>query len=676
MCGIVAILDRTGDRSPGKHALKRMLELMQHRGPDQEGAYHKGSVALGARRLKVIDLEGSRQPATNEDGSIHVVFNGEIYNYRQLRQELTARGHRLTEKGDTEVLVHLYEQHGLDMLKHLNGMFAFALWDERRKELFLARDRIGIKPLYYYLDDELFIASSSLQAMLLCLDIPLEIDPNALAQYLMFEYNLAPLTIINRIRKLAPGHYLRVGGDSMDSGCYWQPELSEEVGFLGMKEAAMRLTDLLASSLEMQSISDAPLGILLSGGLDSGSLLAMLHRIGCRGIQAFTIGFKDQQFDESSNAKAVAERFEAKLHLEYLTEKNLLELVPAAMDCLEEPLADASIIPTYLVCKTARQLMTAALAGDGGDELFAGYRTHRAHLIARMLEGRDLFFSLVSRLVQHKSDKSQEFSLVFKLRKFLKGMRYPPSLRNQAWWGAYDLEELAEALLPQVAVTLDAWSWLAPSCFYTSLSPHSSPPSSGGRKRMGCLKPQASFPFIPLKFGGDKEVGIHRASSLNHILWQDLRCYLANDLLPKVDMMSMANSLEVRVPYLDHRIVEFMFSLPSSYKLRLLGRSKRILRHAMRDRLPKSVLKGGKRGFDVPLGRWLRGKLFDFAQDWLFGSNLISSEFINPSFVRRIIDEHNKGIRNNRQLIWTLIVLNYWHERILTIREKGVRLWE
>ncbi|MDD8014091.1 MAG: asparagine synthase (glutamine-hydrolyzing) [Acidobacteriota bacterium] len=627
MCGICGLYSSGRILPEDERLVRGMCGVMTHRGPDDEGFYADETAALGMRRLKIIDLVTGHQPIFNEDRSVVTVLNGEIYNFQELREELAGKGHVFRTRSDTEVIVHLYEEKGEDFVHSLNGMFAIALWDIRGRKMILARDRLGVKPLHYlFLNDKILFASEI--KSLLESRCPREIDTTALSQFFTFEYVPAPRTIFKGVQKLLPGRMMVIANGRSRIVPYWNvrytadrsPRRNED-------ELAAELHDRLEQSVRKRLISDVPLGVFLSGGIDSSSVTALMSRAASSPIKTFSIGFKEKSFDELRFGRAVAEAFKTE-HTEFVVESSRVkELVPILMKYLDEPLADASIIPTYIISKLAREHVTVALAGDGGDELFGGYDTYKAFRLARLYRKfpRLVRDGVVKKIVQGLPASKKRLSFEFKAKKFISGIDFPPEIANTIWWGAYAPSQKENLLSPGLASTL------------------------------------SGDPFEPIRH----HLNIYSPEDmLDRICYLDLKLYLQDDLLVKVDRMSMANSLEIRVPFLDYTFVDFATSIPNSLKLKGFT-TKYILKKAMAKDLPADILRRKKIGFDIPLGVWIQNELRDFAADVLSPAALRKHGFFNEAFVQRILAEHLSGAHNHRQLLWPLIIFQFWYHEYI-----------
>ena len=630
MCGITgwATLDPRASQPEGaRELLHSMCERMIHRGPDSEGLMVSGGIALGMRRLAIIDLLTGEQPAFNEDKSVAVILNGEIYNYRELRRDLEKRGHSFRSMSDTEVLPHLYEEYGEEMVQHLNGMFALALWDSRHRSLFLARDRFGEKPLYWGVFDDVLLFASEPKVLLAHPSVKSSLNLQALRQYLSFDYVPAPLSIYEGINKLPAAHTLTLRDGKVESRRYWSLSYQTSQPVPSEADAAEHLRELLADSVRMRLVSDVPLGILLSGGVDSSTIAALAVRASSETVKTFSISFAEASFDESSYARAVAKFLGTDHHEERLSANLAANLVGEIGSWMDEPFSDASLVPTYLLSRFTRRHVTVALGGDGGDELFAGYPMYSGHRLAEIYLRIPGFARkhLIEPLVRRLPVKTKNLSFDHKATKFVAGAKYDPVARHHIWFGSFAPNEQEELLTADVMRQTDGDIYrdarlLWEQCDSTDL--------------------------------------VERMQSL------DTQLYLAEDILTKVDRASMAVSLEVRAPFLDPRVAEFAASLPAHYKLR--GRkTKYILKHSMEDLLPRFVTRRGKKGFGVPVAEWLKGLLRPLARDLLSPERVRRAGVFNPEYVTRLLDEHERGVANHRKLLWTLLMFELWHESFI-----------
>jgi asparagine synthase (glutamine-hydrolysing) len=628
MCGICGVAG--GDPSEGRELVDRMCTAMFHRGPDEGGSEHLDGVTIGMRRLSIIDLSGGQQPMRNEDSSIWVVQNGEIYNHLELRKKLADAGHAFATQSDTEVLIHGYEEWGEEMVARLNGMFAFAVFDRRRGRLLLARDRMGIKPLHYAIDGRRLVFASELKAMLCDPGLRREIDPVALDEYLALEFVPSPRSIVRGISKLPPAHTLEW---SMDSGVhrlhrYWSPTLGENGnGAHGpsLDERCEELRAVLRESVRKELISDVPLGVFLSGGIDSSAVTAMMSQLG-GDVKSFSVGFAERSFDESQYARQVAAHLGTDHHELTLEPSMLLDLIPKLPTLLDEPLGDASIIPTYLLSAFTRQHVKVALGGDGGDELFAGYPTVQAHRLAGYYNRapRLLREGIIEPVVRRLPVSRDNLSFDFRAKRFVSGAAHPLPERHRRWMGSFAEEERTALLSADVRDQVAA----------------------GAHVRLGELD------------------GAELREPLNQVLLMDMRLYLENDILVKLDRASMMASLEGRVPLLNNDFVEYATRLPLDVKLRGL-RSKFLFKRALRGLLPDSILNRPKKGFGIPVANWFRGPLKEQMLSVLSAERIARKGLFDPASVATVVDDHLSGRRDNRKQLWTLFAFELWHDGYL-----------
>lgn len=614
MCGIAGMV---GQRDG--HLLRGMARVLAHRGPDDEGFYEQGEVSLAARRLKVIDLVGGRQPLANEDESCWLVFNGEIYNFVELRHRLEAKGHRFRSRTDGETILHLYEEEGDGCLEHLDGMFAFALWDRRRQRLLLARDPLGIKPLYYRVDGGRLAFASELKALLLDPACPRELDLGSVALYLALLYIPSPATIFRGIRKLSPGQALVFENGQATVKTYWDLSFPAE-RFGKHREAADEVLATLRESVRRQLVADVPVGVFLSSGMDSSAVVALMRSVATGPIKTFTLDFEESSFGEAAEARAVARAFETDHH-EFLVRPEVADLLPRLVWHLDEPLGDSSLIVTYLVSALARQDVTVALSGIGGDELFCGYPRYIGAKLARYYAAIPLpLRRAISRLARQIPDSARSDNPSGRVRRFLESGPLSEADRYLAWISFLAPETLAE-LLPGARSELD---------------PHAVHLAHLGR----CSATDMS----------------------DRCFYLDLKTYLPDDLLILGDKMSMASSLELRVPFCDRRLVELMARLAPG--VRAPGfRLKPLLREIMATRLPPQVLERPKRGFSVPLTQWFRGPLRRLALDLLEEERLRAGGVLDPAPVRHLLHSHLEGSRSYYDQLFALIVFQLW-ERV------------
>ncbi len=619
MCGICGLVSLDGASSPDRAALGAMSETMVHRGPDSHGAIVDGPVGLAVRRLSIIDLEGGDQPIANEDRSVQVVQNGEIYNYRELRAELERRGHRFSTRSDTEVLVHLYEEQGPRFVDGLRGMFALALWDSRQRRLVLARDRFGIKPLYYGIAGPTLSFASELKALLGQPNFERQIDLDALEAFLAFNSIPAPLTIFSGVRKLPAGHLLTWEGSEPEVERYARPRPVDaaDVRAEGDEELAAELRERLRDSVRAHLVADVPVGVLLSGGVDSSALTALAASESSERVSTFSIGFEESSFDELSAARLVAERYGTDHH-ELVIRPDAVELLPRLVEAFDEPFADSSALPTYLVSQLAAGSVKVALSGEGGDELFGGYYTYVADQLApRLAPAAKALRGVIERL----PSSSAKASLDYKAKRFVRGAHLPPLERHHAWKEIFSDEARAELL---------------------------------ARRRDG-----NSHPLDLYRARYRETEGAEPLARLQDL---DLGIYLVDDLLVKTDRASMAHSLEARVPFCDPAVAELALALPTAKKVRGFAK-KRLLRRAVAPLLPRSIIRAPKRGFSVPMAAWLRGELEPFARQVLAAETVARQGYFRSDQVSRLLDAHVAGREDLSRQIWGLMTFTLWVER-------------
>lgn len=620
MCGIAGIV-HSQETSVDPEVLRRMNQALFHRGPDDEGYFVRGPVGLAMRRLSIIDLEGGHQPIANETGDVWTVFNGEIYNFLELREELIRKGHTFKTHTDTEVIVHLYEEEGEDFVRKLRGMFAIALWDEKSRKFLLIRDRVGIKPLHYWFRNQALVFGSEIKAILEHPDVEREISLPALSDYLSFLYIPAPRTIYRDIHKLEPGHYLRLQNGQMKILPYWdfryEPETRVSEG-----EWVERISEALRESVKLHMISDVPLGAFLSGGMDSSTMVAWMSRESGRPIKTYSIGFPDSQFNELPYAREVADYFKVDHH-ESMVQVDAFNLLPKLIAGFDEPFADSSAIPTYLVSEFARQDVKVAVSGDGGDELFGGYLWTQKEM---WMEKYRRFPAGLRRLVE----------------KSLLRPGYRPLRENGAWnllkRFFYDAGLPVSESFARRAMSFQPW--MQEELFEPGIK----------------AELQAEDRLARIKMFSEN--GAAR-SVLDKFLYLDSKIFLPDDLLVKVDRTSMMHSLEVRVPFLDHKLMELACRIPTSLKIK--GRTtKYILRKTMEGKLPANVLKQRKQGFAVPLQRWFQGELLPFAKKILLDEKAKCRRYFRPSYMKWLLEEHAAGRQRFGTQLHALVVFELW----------------
>jgi asparagine synthase (glutamine-hydrolysing) len=618
MCGICGIAMAERGAVPDLDAVRKMNGRLVHRGPDSDGLFHENGVALAARRLSIIDLEHGDQPISNEDGSVVVVQNGEIYNYRELRRELEGRGHRFATASDTEVLVHLYEEHGDGFVERLRGMFALALWDSRRGRLLLARDRFGIKPLYYRATGGTLSFASELKAMLEQPGFSRAIDPRAISAYLAFNSIPAPLTVFAEARKLQPGGMLAWSEGELVESRYARPgPVSAGRARRGPAGGlADQLRETLRDSVRAHLVADVPVGVLLSGGVDSAGLAALAAGERGAGVKTFSVGFEESSFDELDRARLVARRYGTDHH-EIVLRPDAVDLLPKLAEAFDEPFGDSSALPTYLVSELAASQVKVALSGEGGDELFGGYYTYVADLLAPRL-GR--FAALAAPLVEALPSSDSKASFDYKAKRFVRAARLPPLERHHAW------KEIFAA--------------------------------QGRAALLGAGEPG----WDPVDLYRERYAETAGAEPLARLQDVDLGIYLVDDLLVKADRSSMAHSLELRVPFLDNEVAAFALGLATPLKVRGLAK-KRLLRRALAPLLPREILHGRKQGFSIPVAAWLRGPLQGYARELLSTPTLSRQGCFDPAAVTRLLDSHCAGREDLSRQLWGLMAFTLWFDR-------------
>ncbi|MFN8179868.1 MAG: asparagine synthase (glutamine-hydrolyzing) [bacterium] len=622
MCGIAGVV-RRGDERPDPQLLARMAARMVHRGPDEEGFHVGAGVGLAFRRLRVVDLETGSQPQANEDGSVRVVFNGEIYNHAELRDRLIARGHRFRTRSDTEVLVHLYEDLGSDLVRELNGMFAFAIWDTPRRTLLLARDPLGIKPLLWTATPRGLAFASEAGPLLEIDDVDTGLDPVAVQEFLSWGAVPAPRTLRRGIRRLEPAHVLVWTDEDLRIRRYWHPLADAPARPASYAQGRARLRELLDDTVRLQRAADVPLGAFLSGGVDSTALVGLLARDGDP-VRTFSVGFCDDPvFDETRWAREAAAFHDTEHAETHLDAKEICALIPKLLDRLEEPFGSASILPTFVVAREARRRMTVALSGDGADELFGGYEKYLGETFRTWHDrlpaaGRRALRTAAYALPVSRASRAGE--LARKARRFLDGVHDDPAVRHDAWM--------------RIASPADVGRLLGEDAVRN--------------------------PGLDLVRELHDDFARHGGTDpLNRVLFTDLSLALPSDMLLKVDTASMLNSLEVRVPYLDPRIVGLAMAMPGSWKMRGTQR-KRVLKDAVRDVLPKSIRARGKAGFDVPVGEWMKSELATLFRDTLAREGGLP---LDRRVLDGLLDEHLRGRADRSKLLWAVFALRWWEGR-------------
>lgn len=635
MCGIAGIWDPTRDASTLRSLLSHMTDVMVHRGPNDEGFYTEDGIGLGMRRLSVIDVDGGHQPISNEDGQIQVILNGEIYNYLELRKGLIQRGHKFQSQSDTEVIAHLYEEKGIDALEVLRGMFGLAIWDRNKKRLVLARDRLGKKPLFYAHQGNKLLFGSEIKTLLIADPTLHEIHAESQVAYFQYGFVPEPNTMFRKIKKLPAGHTLVLENEQVHIASYWHLDFSQDNS--PDKNWRAELDALLEESVRIRLRSDVALGVFLSGGLDSSTMVAYAHKAGLHPLKTFTIGFDRDEWDETDDAQLVADHFQTEHHVLRLTEQDLCQNLPQTMLELvhhfDEPFGDPSALPTYHVSKMAREHVTVILSGDGGDELFAGYNTNRGIRFAEYYQklpdliGKHLIPACVSTGSRMVSGR-----LRYRALRALKVLRDSTLPFEKMYFSKMALcsDDVIDALLYQADIAEKV-----------SYAPDIS------------------------------NVMNSQLPALSKASYADFKFRLLEDMLVKVDRMSMAHSLEVRSPFLDHRLVEFAAKMPP--RLKLKGwQTKAILRDTVRPLLPKRNLVKKKQGFAVPLREWLKGDLREMVWDYLGpSSGNLPPELFHLPFVEKVIVQHYKGQADHSALIWLLLNYAGWYGLYFSQRQKN-----
>ncbi|MCC7306456.1 MAG: asparagine synthase (glutamine-hydrolyzing) [Acidobacteria bacterium] len=666
MCGITGWinLDITKLNHGAEAVLHSMCERIVHRGPDSEGLWTDETVALGMRRLSIIDLKTGDQPVFSEDKSVIVMMNGELYNYREVRAELEKEGFKFVTKTDTEILPHLYQKYGDAFLDHVNGMYAFSLWDSRRKKLIIARDRFGEKPLYYGIFDGKLIWASEPKAILAHPAVEPELDLNALRHYVSFDYVPAPISIYKGIHKLPAAHVLVVENGEVRTRRYWdiawseQAEPSEPGAVGGLSEPgavatgfrsgrtngrppaetrggreetlsgkADELRDLLSDAVRMRLVSDVPLGILLSGGIDSSTVAAFATQHATEKVKTFSIGFEEDSFDESKYARRVAKHLNTEHYEDKLSATTAGDLISEIGKWLDEPLSDGSLIPTFLLAQFVRKHVTVALGGDGGDELFAGYPMYYAHTLAAKYNAIPAFVrsGLIEPVVNALPVSTNNLSFDYKAKRFVRSAKDDPIARHHGWFGSFSVDQHSQLFTKDVLAHTEADIY------------------HGVRE---------------LVDASDAKNIIEKAQ------YADINYYLAEDILTKVDRAAMAVSLETRAPFLDPRVGQFAASIPVEYKLKVKS-GKVILKEAMKDRLPHDILHRPKKGFGIPIAEWLKGRLNRLMHDMLSLERLNRQGLFDVSYVQKLIKEHETGAASHHKELWTLLVFQLWCDQFL-----------
>lgn len=624
MCGICGYINLDGSPARKDGTLESMCSAIVHRGPDDRGMLIDGPAAIGIQRLAIIDISGGRQPIHNEDEGVWVVFNGEIYNFPELRRDMEQRGHRFYTKSDTEVLVHLYEEYGDDCVNRLNAMAAMALWDRKNHRLLLARDRFGKKPLYYTIIGNSLVFGSEIKSLLRHPGVSRNVDLISLSKYLAYDYVPSPFSMLAGVQKLMPGHRLAIENGRLKTERYWRllftPKHSSQAREEDLAEEFMYR---LRESVHRRLMSDVPLGVFLSGGLDSSTITALMSELSPGRVKSFSIGFTEKSFDESGYARMVADRIGTEHNEFVMTEQEALDLIPILAQIMDEPLGDSSLVPTYWLSQHTRRHVKAALSGEGGDELFCGYPTYTAHMLADIytLLPRCVMKRTIEPLLRRLPVSTANFSPDFKIKKFLSGIEYPPHIRHQIWMGTFSPEEQRELFQP------DIYSLIKTGDLYSEV-------------------PRAIASGMP-------ETRIDMVSCL------DTALYLAEDLLVKADRASMACSLELRAPLLDYTLAEFIAGLPSGLKFRRFT-TKFLYKKAAEKILPGEIVHRKKKGFGIPIAKWIKRDLKEMFQETMSHDKIRAEGFFRPEYVQRLLQEHLNGTKDNRKQLWALFMFELW----------------
>lgn len=626
MCGIAGKLYFDQERRVTAQELKRMAATLTHRGPDGEGVWCNGNIGLAHRRLAIIDLRPEAgQPMSNEDGTAWITFNGEIYNFQELRQDLEARGHVFRTQSDTEAIIHAYEEYGRQCLNRLRGMFAFAIWNSRTRTLFLARDRVGKKPLYYFADKERFLFASEIKALLVDDAVPREPDPAAIDHFLALQYIPSPLSAFRGVKKLPPAHWLEVREGQLETGRYWKLRYSPKRK-ISVSDAIAELRWRFAEAVRLRLISDVPLGAFLSGGVDSSAVVAAMAGETDQPVRTFSVGFAEASFDERAFARQVAERY-GTTHTELVVDTQVKDLLPRLVWHYDEPIGDASAVPSYAIAEVTRQYVTVVLNGDGGDENFAGYDWYMMDRFAHRGEAVPLALRRgFHALMQGLPHGWRQYAPVRKVARLAEVLALPPAQRYAQWVSHFGPEQR------QSLYASDFKAFLNGSC------------------------PEASFERVFSQSDAEDWT--------DTVLGADVELYLPDDLLVKIDRATMAHSLEARSPFLDHVFMEFAASLPAEFKLSGM-KKKHILKAALRGVVPDAVLDRPKMGFSAPVAHWLRHELREMIHDLLLSPRALQRGYFAPPVISTLLHEHCSGQADHAAGLWDLLMLELWHREFV-----------
>ena len=625
MCGICGYINTHGSAISDKSVISAMVKELSHRGPDDEGIYLKGNIALGHRRLSVIDLKTGHQPLFNKDKTLAIVYNGETYNFPEIKDALKDKGYMFETSSDTEVVLKAFEEWGTGSFEKINGMFALAIWDDRDKALILARDRFGKKPLYYAQFKDVFLFASEIKSILKHPEVSKEINLKGMMKYFAYDYIPAPCTIFKGISKLEAGFYATFQNNKLDLKKYWDLDFDESnkgCSIDGYKETLLKL---LKASVKRRLISDVPLGVFLSGGLDSSSVVAMMAElVPSKSVKTFSIGYKNKYFDESSDARIVARYFNTDHYEKIIDVKEMLDVLPVVLNTLDEPFADSSIIPTYIVSRFAREYVTVVLGGDGGDEFFAGYPSFKAHKLSHVLRRIPFSNNMLKTALLFYKEKSNYMSTGFKIRRYLRGLEYPEDIKHQVWIGSFPTEELKRLLLYDTGKNIKSEELY-----------------------------DESFQYIQ---------NVRNLNYINRINYLYAKTYLTDDILTKVDRASMAVGLEVRAPFLDLNFIKFATSIPVNLKLKGMT-AKYIIKKAMQNKLPKNILYKAKHGFAVPVGQWFRNELKGLLLTNLDKRKIEKQGIFNSSHIDAIVKSHLSGDYDYGRELWSLFIFQMWYKK-------------
>ncbi len=631
MCGICGVYNFGSHEPVNQETIEKMCQTLVHRGPDDQGTHLAGNIGLGHRRLSIIDLQTGQQPIYNEDKTVVVIFNGEIYNFTELRRQLEAKGHRFYTRTDTEVVVHLYEEYGRDCVRYLRGMFALAVWDEKNRKLLLARDRVGKKPLVYAMINGSLVFASESKAILEWPGFKPAVNPEAIHYFVTYQYIPSPLTIFKEISKLPPASILECSAEGkIIISRYWDLDFRNKIN-ISEAEAAERVREKLTEAVKLRLISDVPLGAFLSGGLDSSIIVGLMSRLSTQPVKTFSIGFAENDFSEVEYARLVAKHFKTE-HQEFIVKPNAIEILPKLVWHYNEPFGDASALPSYYVARETKRFVTVALNGDGGDENFAGYLRYQANMLAARLDFlRPLLATgAMKKIISCIPHREHQKNLLRVFKRFALAMGETPARRNIAWHCTFDQQYQSQLYSDSFKQTVSATD---------------------------------TYEYLTSVFNLAKADNF-----LEQLLYTDVMTYLPEDLLVKMDIACMANSLEARSPFLDHEFMELAASLPASCKLK--GQhSKYILKKAFADLLPPAIIRRGKMGFGVPIEKWFRRELKDYVCDILFSQQSLQRGYFRREFIEKLVHQHTAGKMNHGYRLWNLLNLELWH-RIFIDREK------